>query len=90
MATATKTLQELALTEKLKLCFSYTRKKAYAVPVESETVIVWPSVYRPNSVEDNAPQGADAFRFCGEPYRTLDMARNTENVRIQYYKLKKE
>jgi len=45
------------------------------------------SVFYPNTVEENAPPTAHAYRFIGEPYRTMAMPRNMENVLILYYQL---
>ncbi len=88
---ATKTLRELVVItsskDRIGLCFADTGEKANVVQLGGTETIVWPSVYSPNSIEDNAPPKADAFRFRGEPYRTLDMARNTEKVKIQYYRI---
>ena len=74
----------------MELCFADTYEKANVIPIGICQVIVWPSVYSPNSVEDSAPINADAYRFLGEPRRTLSMSRNMEKVEVQYYRLKRE
>jgi len=86
----TATLRELVLLEKGRvtaLHFADTHERAYVYPIGEEKTIVWPSVHYPTTVEDNAPLTADAYRFLGEPSRTLTMPRNMEEVVIRYYHL---
>ena len=89
----TATLRELVLLEKGRvtaLHFADSHERATVRPIGEAKTIVWPSVYSPNSVEDNAPSTADAYRFLGEPSRTLTMSRNVEEVSIRYYRLAKK
>ena len=85
-----KTLRELVLLKKsgrpsLELCFEDNHEKANAKPIENK-VIIWPSVYTKDSLEENSLTKADAFRLIGEPYRTLGI-RNRELVEVRYHRL---